>query len=289
MNLNILSIVLLLFSSFVTPYAQEPQSHKPRKVGSYNDKIRSSEAEQWHLEDSRDKLLKEPTTKAYVIAYRGRHDNPGKALRYALRAKNWLVEWRGIVPHRIVAIDGGRREKFIVELWLVPNDAQPPAPTPTVSVKDDLGDNLLYDEFGVGYDNFGERAEDAVARLDGFAAALKKEPNSWGCIIAYAKSGDDRDGVVWDAPGEALKIARIQRNYLIRKHGFAASKLTAIDGGYGGRVVALWIVRPHARFDRGPFRYPSRLRARRNGTLTINNSYRLNLCCKACVKGTVRR
>jgi hypothetical protein len=257
----------------------------PHKVDSYDDKIHSSEAEQWHLEDFREKLLKELNTKAYIIAYGGREDNPGKARRYALRAKNWLVEWRGIDAKRIVAIDGGRREKFIVELWLVPNDARPPEPTPTVNMQDDLGDNLLYDEFDVGYDNFGNRAEDAVARLEGFATALKKEPNSWGCIIAYAESGDDRVGMDWDSPGTALKLAKSQRNYLIKKSRVARSKLTAVDGGYSGRVVELWIMRPHARFDKGPFLYPSRLRANRSGVLTVNNSYTLNLCCKACIKG----
>jgi hypothetical protein len=266
-------------------YAQGSESRTPQKVGSYNDKIQSSEAEQWHLEDFREKLLKEPNKKAYIIAYGGREDNPGKARRYAFRAKNWLVESRGIDPKRIVVTDGGRREEFIVELWLVPNGAQPPTPAPTVNQPDDLGDNLLYDEFDIGYDNFGNRAEDVAARLDGFAAALKKEPNSWGCIIVYAQSGDDRTGMDWDAPGEALKIAQSQKNYLIKKHGFAPSKLTTVDGGYSGRVVKLWIVRRNARFDKGPFLYPSRLKASRKGTLTINNSDTLNLCCKACIRG----
>lgn len=282
---KIFLVNLLLFSLLVASYAQEPESQMPRKVNSYNDKIQSSEAEQWHLEDFREKLLKEPNTKGYIIAYGGREDNPGKASRYALRAKNWLAEWRGIYPKRIVAIDGGRREEFIVELWLVPNNVQPPAPALTVNVPDDLGDNLLYDEFDVGYDNFGNRAEDAVARLDGFAAALKKEPNSWGCIIAYAQSGDDRMGMDWDSPGTSLRIAQSQKNYLIKKHGFALSKLTVVDGGYSGRVVELWIVRPNARFDKGPFLYPSRLRASRGGTLTINKSDTLSLCCKACIRG----
>ena len=281
---KILLINLMLSSLLVTSYAQEPESQMPRKVDSYNDKIQSSEAEQWHLEDLREKLLKEPNTKAYIIAYGGREDNPGKARRYALRAKNWLAEWRGIDPKRIVVIDGGRREEFIVELWLA-NDARPPAPTPTVTLQDDLGDNLLYDGFDVGYDNFGNRAEDVIARLDGFAAALKKESNSWGCIIGYAQSGDDRMGMEWDSPGTALKIAQSQKNYLTKRHGFAPSKLTAVDGGYSGRVVELWIMRPNARFDKGPFLYPSRLKASRNGDLTINNSDPLNLCCKACMKG----
>jgi hypothetical protein len=280
---KILLINLLLSGLLVTSYAQEPESQMPHKVDSYNDKIQGSEAEQWHLEDFREKLLKEPNTKVYIIAYGGREDNPGKARRYALRAKNWLAEWRGIDPKRIVAFDGGRREEFIVELWLVPNDARPPEPTPSINVQDDLGDNLLYDAFDVGYDNFGNRAEDAVARLEGFAAALKKEPSSWGCVIAYAQSGDDRMGMDWDSPGTALNLAKSQRNYLIRNSRIAPSRLTAVDGGYSGRVVELWIMRPHARFDKEPFLYPGRLKANRNGVLTVKSSY-MPFCCKACIR-----
>ena len=278
-------LITLLFSSLlVTSYAQGPASQTSRKVDSYDDKIHSSEAEQWHLEDFREMLLKEPDTKAYIIAYGGHEDNPGKARRYALRAKNWLVKWRGIEAKRIVAVDGGRREGFIVELWLVPNGVPPPTPAPTVNVTNDLGDNLLYDEFDVGYDNFGNRAEDTAARLEGFAAALRKEPDSWGCVIAYAQTGDDQMGMDWDSPGTALKIAKGQRNYLI-KNGIAPSRLTAVDGGYSGRVVELWLMRPHARFDKGPFLYPGRLKANRNGVLTVNNGYTPNLCCKACIRG----
>src|ERR671912_786136 len=166
-NLLFLSSGLLL-SSFTSPiYSQDAVSLQPRKVDTYNDKIRSFEAEQWHLEDFRERLQKEPGTKAYVIAYAGREDGPGKAQRYALRAKNYLVEARGIEPARIVTIDGGRREDFIVELWLVPGGARPPQPEPTVTRVDDLGDNLLFDSFAVDCENFGCGYEDEAAQLDG--------------------------------------------------------------------------------------------------------------------------
>lgn len=172
-----------------------------------------------------------------------------------------------------------------MELWLVPNRARPPEPTPTVTVVDDLGDNLLFDEFGVGCEHFSCSYEDEAAHLDGFAAALKKEPNSWGCVIAYAQSGDDRTGEDWDAPGTALKLARSQKSYLIKRYGFAASRITAVDGGYSWRGVTLWIMRPRARFDRGPFIYPSRLTANRNDILTITEPKTFDLCCKACIRG----
>ena len=195
-----------------------------------------------------------------------------------------MVELRGIDSKRIVAIDGGRREEFIVDLWIVPNNSHPPTPSPSIDVTMDPSDNLLYDEFEVGYDNFASRSEDAAARLDGFAETLKKEPKSWGCVVAFAENGDDRMGMEWDPPGEALRIARRQKQYLVRKHGFTLSKLTAVDGGYAGRTVELWVMRPGARFDKGPFIYPNRLKAKGRGILTLNKSYNLDLCCKACIR-----
>lgn len=285
LKLQLLSAGLLLFGFLPPIYSQEAESLKPRKVDSYNDKIRSGEAEQWHLEDFCKELLKEPDAKAYIIAYGGRGDTPGKAQRYALRAKNYLVEARGIDPARIVSIDGGRREEFIVELWLVPGGVRPPQPEPTMTVEDDLGDNLLYDAFAIDCENFGCGYENEVAQIDGFAASLKKEPKSWGCIIAYAQSGDDRVGINWDLPGTALKIARSQKNYLLKKHRFAASKITAVDGGYSGRIVELWVMRSGARFDKGPFLYSDRLKARRNNTLTIAERALTDVCCKACLRG----
>jgi hypothetical protein len=275
---------VLIDSHVPSSYAQE-QSQLARMVDSYNDQIRSSEAEQWHLEDFRTVLEREPNARAYIIAYGGREDTPGKARRYAHRAKRYFVYDRGIDPNRIVAVDGGRREQFIVELWIVPSNARPPSPAPSVVIQADMGDNLLYDHFGIGYDNFGNSHEDEGARLDGFAAALRAEPNSWGCIIAYAQNGDDRVGMAWDLPGEALRIANSHKNYLVR-HGLSASRISAVDGGYSeGRTVWLWIMRPNARYDRGPFIYSSRLRAGRGSVLRLtprDHSFPANECCRAC-------
>lgn len=281
--------LLLSFAFLLAGLITSDAQTVARKLDSYNDKIHGSEAEQWHLEDFRKSLVAEPDSKAYIIAYAGRADHPGKSRRYAWRARNYLVEMRGIQPERIVSIDGGRREEFIVELWLAPNSAQPPKPTPTLTVPDDLGDNLLYDDFDLGYDNFASRTEDEAARLDGFAMALKTQPNSWGCILAYAEAGDDRRGSGWDPPGTGLRIAREQQRYLVTKHHLLPSKISVIDGGYGGRVVDLWVMRPNARFDNGPFLYPNRLKTNQSGALTINNRNSTGLCCKACLRGRTDR
>jgi hypothetical protein len=270
--MRLLISVCLLFGGGISATTQSPPV--ARKLDSYNDKIRHSEAEMWHLEDFLVPALSaDPQSKAYIIAYGGRETDPGKARRYAVRAKNYLVNYRGINPERIVSVDGGRREEFVVELWLVPKDAKPPEPSPTITVPDDLGDNLLFDAFDFGYDNFALKVEDGPARLDAFAAALKKEPNSWGCIVAYAAGGGD--GFESDPPGTALRIAREQRAYLVKNHQLPVSRVSVIDGGYGGHTVNLWLMRPGASFHNGPIVSRNRLKtccrvcARKTGSLTI--------------------
>ena len=240
--MRLLIAICLLFG---TVYQQQSPP-VARRLDSYNDKIRHSEAEMWHLEDFLVPALSaDPQSKAYIIAYGGRKTEPGKARRYAVRAKNYLVNYRGIDPQRVVPVDGGRREDFIVEVWLVPKDAKPPEPSPTITVADDLGDNIMYDSFDYGYDNFALKTEDGPARLDGFAAMLKKEPNSRGCIVAYASAGVD--GFEKDPPGTALRMAREQREYLIKNHQFPVSRVSVINGGFGGHKVNLWIMRPNAK------------------------------------------
>lgn len=81
-------------------------------------------------------LLREPGAQAYIITYGGRTSRPGEAKAAADKAKDYLVNTRGSEAARIVTVDGGYREQPSVELWIVPEGASPPAPTPTVDAKD---------------------------------------------------------------------------------------------------------------------------------------------------------
>ena len=229
-------------------------------------------------------LQNAPGAQAYIIVYGGRRDPPGKALRLALRTKYYLAERRGTDPSRVVAIDGGRREDLTTELWIVHVGARPPVPAPTVFEKSDVNDNFLYDELDLG----GEftMPEDEASRLNGFAAILKKEPHSWGCIIAYDQSGDDRTGSLWDLPGTTQRITRSEKQYLLKKYHIAPLKITVVDGGYSeGRTISLWIMRPGARYHHGPFIYPGRLRVGRHGVLITKGESKNGICCKACLRG----
>ena len=90
-------------------------------------------------------LQKEPHAAGYIVFYGGRlHSDPPcqrsrlrlprrrEAEARAWRLKHYLVDTRGVAHERIVVIDGGYRERWTAELWIVPGGATPPSPSPTV-------------------------------------------------------------------------------------------------------------------------------------------------------------
>jgi len=87
--------------------------------------------ERKRLEKLRKHLLTYPTTKGYLIVYAGRQTRVGEAQRIAERAKKYLVD-QGIYPPRIQLVNGGYRDKWTVELYLIPVGAIPPDAKPTV-------------------------------------------------------------------------------------------------------------------------------------------------------------
>jgi len=58
----------------------------------------------------------------------------GEAQARADRAKDYLVNTRGIDAGRLTTVDGGCREALAVELWIVPNGAAAPTPTNSATV-----------------------------------------------------------------------------------------------------------------------------------------------------------
>lgn len=77
-------------------------------------------------------LQNDPATQAYVIAYGGRTSPIGQVERLMTRARDYLMNERGIDKSRIIVVNGGFREQDSVELWIVPSGAAPPRATPTV-------------------------------------------------------------------------------------------------------------------------------------------------------------
>jgi hypothetical protein len=69
-------------------------------------------------------LQNQPGAQGYIIAY---GSCAGEAQARADRAKDYLVNTRGIDAGRIVTVDGGCRSDLSVELWIVPTGATAPA------------------------------------------------------------------------------------------------------------------------------------------------------------------
>jgi hypothetical protein len=78
-------------------------------------------------------LQNSPGTTGYVIAYAGRGSRAGEADRMGRRAVEYLTTARGISRERLVFVNGGYRESNSFELWVVPQGAEAPRPTPTLS------------------------------------------------------------------------------------------------------------------------------------------------------------
>lgn len=76
-------------------------------------------------------LQNNPGATGYIIAYAGRGSRTGEADRMTKRAAGYLSTTRGITRDRIVTINGGYRDSNSFELWIVPQGAEPPRPTPS--------------------------------------------------------------------------------------------------------------------------------------------------------------
>lgn len=71
----------------------------------------------------------------YVIGYAGRNSERNYANTALRRFRDQIMK-AGLPPARVGAYDGGFREQPAFELWLVPDGAEPPRPTPTIDRKE---------------------------------------------------------------------------------------------------------------------------------------------------------
>lgn len=90
---------------------------------SYND-------EKARLDNYAIELQNDPTATAFVIVYPGQRGRSGDVQRQTTRLVDYLVNSRGIGAQRIVTLVGPPRDVLIVELWLCPQGARPPALAP---------------------------------------------------------------------------------------------------------------------------------------------------------------
>jgi hypothetical protein len=71
--------------------------------------------------------------RGFILVYAGRSAVATEAGTIAECSKNYLISVRKADPNDVIAADGGYRDEFTVELYIIPNDAYPPLLMPTVS------------------------------------------------------------------------------------------------------------------------------------------------------------
>jgi hypothetical protein len=128
-------LVLAVLAFCVTGSASQAPISKFDEYGDTN-----CEDEMAHLDNFAVTLQNGPANKGVIIFYggrrfRGRLPKRGEAAARAARIQPYLVQRRGIPTDQVVIINGGYREKWQVELWVVPPGASMPAPRPTIPVE----------------------------------------------------------------------------------------------------------------------------------------------------------
>jgi hypothetical protein len=81
-------------------------------------------------------LQNAPDSQAYIIIYAGRTSRVGQADALGRRTMDYLVNQRGVDASRITIINGGYRDTDFIEIWVCPQGAKTPEPTPTVQPGD---------------------------------------------------------------------------------------------------------------------------------------------------------
>jgi hypothetical protein len=75
-------------------------------------------------------LQNDPTATAYVIVYPSRNGAADEAQKRTKRIVDYLVNSRAIDERRISTLTGSARNSLRIELWITPQGAKPPVPSP---------------------------------------------------------------------------------------------------------------------------------------------------------------
>ena len=80
-------------------------------------------------------LQEDPRLQVHIVFYGGRSSPPQEALRRAERAKDYIVNTRGMPADRVVAVNGGYRNEVSGEYWLSLMGTEAPPVRPTIQVE----------------------------------------------------------------------------------------------------------------------------------------------------------
>ena len=113
-----------------TARVDEPSS---RLVDQFGSRL-SSEDRSVRFDHLFSELLKTPNSIAYVVLYCGKTCKYGEVEAH-MRGIEIKIALRKFDHSKLVVVNGGFRDKFDTELWLVENKSAPPEIKPTVNIK----------------------------------------------------------------------------------------------------------------------------------------------------------
>jgi hypothetical protein len=171
-----------------------------------------------------------PGAKGYIIARDARERMRGAAHAWGEYFVKYFVEYRGIEESRLVLLDAADvpGEDLSMELWLVPEGAEPPSFKPPGKreprpFSGKFAELYVFDETAF-YDTEGGSAGSFSTGIiyASFAGLLKKQPDSQGYLVVYSPPGA--------APGYWRRAGTRERQKVSRDE-VTAERMTVINGG----------------------------------------------------------
>jgi hypothetical protein len=193
---------------------------------------------QARLDRFAERVVKDQSLEALLVAYRREDMRPGPRLREIYGFQNYLVNKRGVDPRRLKIIDGGISEKPTTELWLVPPGAKPPSIPPKGALA--LNGPMLFDRLthGPGCESeYTLTLEDPGDGLKFFATALGDNPTLKGFILVRPSEREPLS--------TAGRLAVNSKQLLIKEYGVAADRIvTRLEGRRLCSEIGLWLAPP---------------------------------------------
>lgn len=133
---------LFLLSLVFSVSAQNMEARKIHELGDFTCEDIKVRLDYFALE-----IRNFPTAKGFIISYEGKHSfysNTKKSYVFRLpkfgessfinqKTMDYLFLTRGLPKDKVLFINGGFREKYTLEFWIVPRGAKSPEITPTLT------------------------------------------------------------------------------------------------------------------------------------------------------------
>lgn len=214
-----------------------------------------------YLSEYAEALRNEPDSRAHMICYGGPTDPPGKIQRNMRYIQGYLSDLLEKKPRPVTVIDGGYRNEFAIELWIVPEGRTAPVPTGSISRTTQGQIPFMYDQAPAHmmeyndkpYLSFGDLCTLTYPVWGDLFNILQKNSGMRAHITIYVSEDD--------TPRYANKLARFLRADLKENYPEEVEGITMTFGGKREwSQIEIWVV-PKEKANSGSVPGAKRLRA----------------------------